>query len=154
MLSYFPYYSPQRALSFSFFYLFTLHSHGLCLTERNTFLMGFQGGFTKYPCCLYLWDSRDSVAQYLNRDWPQQIKFSVENNSAKWEALLDPRKILLPLLHLKLGLMKQFVRAPNKSPQLLGISKISSLSWLQQKFKPVSLLLHKKKIGHGMQGVS
>ena len=27
------------------------------------FLMGMQGGFTKYPCYLCLWDSRDTKAQ-------------------------------------------------------------------------------------------
>ena len=28
------------------------------------FLMGMQGGFTKYPCYLCLWDSRDTKAYY------------------------------------------------------------------------------------------
>ncbi|XP_061433007.1 uncharacterized protein LOC133358637 [Lethenteron reissneri] len=32
------------------------------------FLMGFQGGFTKFPCYLCLWDSRDTKVHYHRRD--------------------------------------------------------------------------------------
>ena len=35
-------------------------------------------------------------------------------NYVKWEPLVDPRKVLMPLLHIKLGLMKQFVTALDK----------------------------------------
>ncbi|XP_076036895.1 uncharacterized protein LOC143022524 [Oratosquilla oratoria] len=78
------------------------------------FLMGLQGGFTKYPCYLCLWDSRDTVSHYLKRDWPQRTEFCVGKNNVKWEPLLDPKKVLFPPLHLKLGLMKQFVRVLDK----------------------------------------
>ncbi|MGH0134277.1 UNVERIFIED_CONTAM: hypothetical protein FKN15_009533 [Acipenser sinensis] len=78
------------------------------------FLMGLQGGFTKFPCYLCLWDSRDTKAHYQRRDWPQRTEFSVGRNNVKWEPLVDPRKVLMPPLHIKLGLMKQFVRALDK----------------------------------------
>ncbi|XP_061419050.1 uncharacterized protein LOC133349530 [Lethenteron reissneri] len=78
------------------------------------FLMGLQGGFSKFPCYLCLWDSRDTKAHYHRRDWPQQTEFSVGRNNVKWEPLVDPRKVLMPPLHIKLGLMKQFVRAVDK----------------------------------------
>ena len=78
------------------------------------FLMGLQGGFTKYPCYLCLWDSRDTKAHYHRRDWPQRTDFSVGRNNVKWEPLVDPQKVLMPPLHIKLGLMKQFVTALDK----------------------------------------
>ncbi|XP_058883872.1 uncharacterized protein LOC131737639 [Acipenser ruthenus] len=78
------------------------------------FLMGLQGGFTKFPCYLCLWDSMDTKAHYHRRDWPQRTEFSVGRNNVKWEPLVDPRKVLMPPLHIKLGLMKQFVRALDK----------------------------------------
>ncbi|XP_058848577.1 uncharacterized protein LOC117424572 [Acipenser ruthenus] len=78
------------------------------------FLMGLQGGFTKFPCYLCLWDSRDTKAHYHRRDWPQRTEFSVGRNNVNWEPLVDPRKVLMPPLHIKLGLMKQFVRALDK----------------------------------------
>ena len=34
-----------------------------------SFLMGLQGGFTKFPCFLCLWDSRDTKAHYRTKDW-------------------------------------------------------------------------------------
>ena len=35
-------------------------------------------------------------------------------NNVKWEPLIDPRKVLMPPLHIKLGLIKQFVTALDK----------------------------------------
>src|SRR5271163_2951357 len=79
-----------------------------------SFLMGLQGGFTKFPCFLCLWDSRGTEAHYRRRDWPQRTEFSVGMNNVKWEPLIDPRKVLMPPLHIKLGLIKQFVTALDK----------------------------------------
>ncbi|XP_061421616.1 uncharacterized protein LOC133350847 [Lethenteron reissneri] len=78
------------------------------------FLMGLQGGFAKFPCYLCLWDSRDTQAHYHRWDWPQRTEFSVGRNNVKWEPLVDPWKVLMPPLHINLGLMKQFVRAVDK----------------------------------------
>lgn len=78
------------------------------------FLMGLQGGFTKFPCYLCLWDSRDTQAHYHKRDWSPRTDFSEGKNNVKWEPLVDPKKVLIPPLHLKLGLMKQFVKALDK----------------------------------------
>ena len=35
---------------------------------------GLQGGFTKFPCFLCLWDSRDTEAHYRRRDWPERTE--------------------------------------------------------------------------------
>ncbi|XP_051513688.1 SUMO-interacting motif-containing protein 1 isoform X3 [Myxocyprinus asiaticus] len=58
--------------------------------------------------------NRDTKAHYHRRDWPQRTEFSVGRNNVKWEPLVDPQKVLMPPLHIKLGLMKQFVRALDK----------------------------------------
>lgn len=79
-----------------------------------SFLMGLQGGFTKFPCFLCLWDSRDTNAHYHKRDWPKRTEFSIGKNNIKWEPLVDPQRVLMPPLHIKLGLVKQFVKALNK----------------------------------------
>ena len=42
-----------------------------------TFLMDFQGGFTKSPCYLCFWHSKDRAAHYHRRDWPQPQKFTI-----------------------------------------------------------------------------
>ncbi|XP_061424379.1 uncharacterized protein LOC133352633 isoform X2 [Lethenteron reissneri] len=58
--------------------------------------------------------SRHTKAHYHMRDWPQRTEFSVGRNNVKWEPLVDPRKVLMPPLHIKLGLMKRFVSAVDK----------------------------------------
>ncbi|XP_061409988.1 uncharacterized protein LOC133344058 [Lethenteron reissneri] len=83
-------------------------------TSMVAFLMGLQGGFTKFTCYLCLWDSRDTKAHYHRWDWPQWTEFSVGRNNVKWEPLVDLRKVLMSPLHIKLGLMKQFVRAVDR----------------------------------------
>ena len=45
---------------------------------------------------------------------PQRTEFSLGRNIVKWEPLVDPRKMLMPPLHIKLGFMKQFVTASDK----------------------------------------
>ena len=54
------------------------------------------------------------MTHYLKRELPQWTEFSLGKNNFKWEPLLDPRKVLFPPLHSKLGLMKPFVRALHK----------------------------------------
>ena len=78
------------------------------------FLMGMQGGFTKYPCYLCLWDSRDTKAHYQKQVWPKREEFVVGEKNVKNISLINPKKVLLPPLHIKLGLIKQFVKALDK----------------------------------------
>lgn len=60
---------------------------------------------------LCFWDSWDTKVNYHRRDW------SVDNYSVgniKWEPLIDPQKVPMPPLHIKYGLIKQFVMALDK----------------------------------------
>src|SRR6218665_2187786 len=63
-----------------------------------SFLMGHQGGFTKFPCFLCLWDSRDNKAHYHRKDWPQWTEISVGKSNVKWEPLIERHKVLMPPL--------------------------------------------------------
>lgn len=76
-----------------------------------TILLGQQSGFTKFPCFLCLWDSRDREQHYVKKDWPIRDNFDVGSRNVIQKNLVDPSKILLPPLHIKLGLMKQFIKA-------------------------------------------
>ncbi|KAI6656196.1 hypothetical protein LOD99_1529 [Oopsacas minuta] len=77
-------------------------------------LLGQQSGYTKYPCFLCLWDSRAKSEHYSRQSWPARTNLNVGDKNIIHEPLVDPLKILLPPLHIKLGLMKQFVRALDK----------------------------------------
>jgi hypothetical protein len=51
------------------------------------------------------------------RVWPERRNFVPGTKNILNEPLVDPQKILLPPLHIKLGLMKQFLRAlPQEGP--------------------------------------
>lgn len=75
------------------------------------FFMGLQSGWTKYPCYLCLWDSRASRVHYQQFQWPERDEYLVGRHNVLHEPLVDPEKVLMPPLHIKLGLIKQFVKA-------------------------------------------
>ena len=75
------------------------------------FLVGLQGGYTKNPCHLCLWDSRDDSSHYEIVDWPARKEFVVGERNVKYQPLVTQDKVLMPPLHIKLGLIKQFVKA-------------------------------------------
>ena len=93
-------------------------------------LLGLQGGYTKYPCFLCLWDSRADSQHYEQKDWPPRTSFLPGNHNVKAVPLVDPKKILLPPLHIKLGLMKNFVKALNKNG--------AAFKYLESKFPRIS----------------
>ena len=78
------------------------------------FLLRQLFGCTKYPCFLWIGDSRDYALHYT-KDWPLRVELvpckerNVINNP-----LVDRDRILFPPLHIKLGLIKQFTKALNK----------------------------------------
>ncbi|GBN18851.1 hypothetical protein AVEN_188288-1 [Araneus ventricosus] len=77
-------------------------------------LLGLQGGNTKYPCFLCEWDSRERSQHWIKREWPVREKLKIGSKNVIEEALVDREKILLPQLHIKLGLIKKFVKALDK----------------------------------------
>ena len=76
-----------------------------------TMIVGQQSGFTKFPCFLCFWDSRDRKNHYLKKNWPARERIETGSRNVINKPLVEPAKILLSPLHIKLGLMKQFVKA-------------------------------------------
>ena len=78
-------------------------------------LLGLQGGYTKYCCFLCEWDSRTRESHYVTKVWPQRKPLEPRKKNVQHPPLVDSKKILLPPLHIKLGLMKNFVKALDKT---------------------------------------
>jgi hypothetical protein len=76
-------------------------------------LLGLQRGFTKYCCFICEWDSRARSLHYARKDWPARKSLEPGIKNVEKQPLVEPSKILLPSMHLKLGLMKNFVKAMN-----------------------------------------
>lgn len=73
--------------------------------------MGMQSGFTKYCCFLCLWDSRATGQHYVQKDWPSRTNYNPGKQNVSSVPLVSPQNIFLPPLHIKLGLIKNFVKA-------------------------------------------
>jgi len=78
-------------------------------------LMGLQLGYMKYCCFLCEWDSRAKTLHYPKRDWPQRKSLKVREKNVQHPALAEWHKILLPPLHMKLGVMKNFIKAMDRT---------------------------------------
>ncbi|GBO18517.1 hypothetical protein AVEN_139997-1 [Araneus ventricosus] len=74
-------------------------------------LVGFQAGYTKFCCFLLQWDSKDRKKHSITKVRPRQHFLIPGVKNEENEPLVASEKILLPLLHIKLSLMKNFVKA-------------------------------------------
>ena len=79
------------------------------------FLLGQQRGYTKYPCFLCYWDSKANEEHWVRKEWPPRNTIKPGEKNIVNNPLVDRKNIILPPLHIKLGLMKQFVKALDRS---------------------------------------
>ena len=73
--------------------------------------MELQLGYTKHMCFLCLWDSCLDSSHYAVEVWPPRENPCVGTYNVKYQPLVDPNDVYLPPLHIKLGLMTNFVKA-------------------------------------------
>ena len=59
--------------------------------------------------------ARDRTRHYAMREWPARDDLQPGAHNVKHDALVPVDKILLPPLHIKLGLIKQFVTALDRN---------------------------------------
>ena len=92
------------------------HKWVICVDLKMiNILLGQQASYVKYLCFLYLWDHRADDQHWQRKDWPVREELMVGENNVINEPLVDRDSILLPPLHIKLGLMKQFVKTLDKN---------------------------------------
>ena len=75
------------------------------------FLLGQQSGCTKYSCFMCLWNSDAHDVHREKKEQPPRIDMTVDQANIIYELLVPRAKIIILLLHIKLRLMKQFVKA-------------------------------------------
>ena len=67
-------------------------------------LTGLQLGYTKYCCFLCIWDSRARSEHYIKKHWPPRLVLKLGQHNIANMALVSQEKIILPTLHIQLGL--------------------------------------------------
>jgi hypothetical protein len=74
-------------------------------------LLGQQPGKTKFLCSLCEWNSIARSQHWKQKQWPSRVSLTPGAKNIARGSLVDPQKVLFPPLHIKLGLMKQFLKA-------------------------------------------
>jgi hypothetical protein len=90
--------------------------------------MGMQGGFTKFCCSLCLWVSLSTAKHYIKRDWETSKTSEPGRDSVQLIPLVNPMKIFLLPLHIKLGLIKCLVKADKLKGFQYPCKKIADIS--------------------------
>jgi len=84
------------------------------------------------------WASRDKKNHYVNRLWPKRTSLTPGEKNVINPPLVLPENIFLPPLHIKLGLVKNFVTGMDKTGR--------GFKYVRNKFPNVS----DKKIKEGI----
>lgn len=81
-----------------------------CDLKVVTLLSGIQSGYTKNCCAYCRFDSRFGGNQYRQSNWESRTSYIPEQYNVVHPPLIDKSKILLPPLHIKLGIVKSFIK--------------------------------------------
>ena len=106
-------------------------------------LLGLQQGFTKYCCFICEWDSRARSLHYSRKNWPARKFLEPGILNVENQPLVERSKIFLSFMHLKLGLMKKFVKAMNQEE--------AAFTYLRERFPILSEVKLKEGIFIGPQ---
>ena len=93
-------------------------------------LLEMRSGYTKLCYFLCEWDSQVQDKHYKIKDWPMGGNSVPGEKCVRNQPLVKKGTILLPPLHIKLGLMKNFIKAMNKHGK--------GFQYLIEKFKKLS----------------
>jgi hypothetical protein len=66
-------------------------------------LLGLQQEITKYCCFICEWDNKARSLHYSRKNWPAKKSLEPGIMNAENQPLVEPSKILLPSMYLKLG---------------------------------------------------
>ena len=80
-----------------------------------TILLGLTAGNSKYPCHLCEFDSRASESKKFENQFKSRQQYKVSEKNVKYPPMIEPTRIIIPPLHVKLGLYKQLVKSLNES---------------------------------------
>jgi hypothetical protein len=98
-------------------------------------LLGLQLGYTQFCCFLSEWDSRDRKYHYIQKQWPKRQSLVPGQKNVVNTPLINPEKVYLLPLPIKLGLIKNFVKAMDQNSAGVMYLKVSFLGKSDAKIK-------------------
>lgn len=93
-------------------------------------ITGLQLGYTKFMCFLCEWDSRDKASHFKIKVWKARKADKVGELNVQNTPLVKKEKVILPPLHIKLGIMKAFVKGMDQDGE--------GFMYLKEKFPGLS----------------
>lgn len=91
---------------------YNVHEWRICCDLKVVSLLtGVKKGFSKHQCFLCTWEGRRRDLHYTGFNWPPRITYQLGRDSIDHMPLVRASKVILPPLHIKLGLIRNFVRA-------------------------------------------
>lgn len=88
------------------------HSFLVVILESLSFSYKKEGLQDDHAFCVWDYWARDQC--YIGKDWPRREQSTPGSLNVKAHSLVEVNKFLLPLLHIKLGLMKNFMKGQEK----------------------------------------
>ena len=74
------------------------HNWKICVDlKMMNFLLREQSGYTKHPCFLCMWDSRDKANHWVKKDWEPRITLRPGDKNIITQLLVPRDRIILPL---------------------------------------------------------
>lgn len=75
-------------------------------------ISGLKGGYASYMCFLCKWNTRqtDTHCHYYVKEFPVRTEHIIDNYSVIHPPLVPSHRIILPPLHIKLGIVKNFIK--------------------------------------------
>lgn len=81
-------------------------------------------GNCKYPCCFCLYNNYEKDRHNVT-NWPERNSFAIGEFNVANMPLVEACNIVLPVLHIKLGLVKQFVKYMHRdSPAFQAVNEM------------------------------
>ena len=100
------------------------HCWSICWDfEVIAILLGLQTGYTKYFCFLCYWDSRARDKHYTVYVWSERDSFEPGQRNVAEDPLVDTKKVILPPLHIKLEIVKNYVKTIVRDGNAFGYLK-------------------------------
>ena len=90
-------------------------------------LLGQQSSYTKYPCFIYLRDSRARDDHWVKKGWPPRDSMRVGKANVINEALVASEKIFIPPLRIELGLRNPALTIEKLKPGIFDGPQICPL---------------------------
>lgn len=94
---------------------YNLHKWKVCCDLKVVALLtGVKKGYSRHQCFLCVWEGRKKELHYTNFEWHPRFNFELGQFSIDHIPLVESKDVILPPLHIKLGLIRSFIRTLNK----------------------------------------